>query len=571
MLKIENLSFSFPEKELFDDISFTIEDGQKCAFIGASGSGKSTLASMILDPDKLMFDGKLEIDGTTGHISQFYHLDKDDKTTVFDYISANFVEIEKKTTEICEKMADTDDLESLLEEYQVLLDEFASIDGDNYENNILKKLGLANMIALKDVEISKISGGEFKLVQVIKEMLINPNFIVMDEPDAFLDFENINSLKNLINTHKGTLFVITHSRFLLNHCFNKIVHLENMKLMEFDGNFVNYNFELLRDKVELQELAFNDDEEIRRNDEMIERLRELATKVADPSKGRSLKARVKIQERLEARRIKGPFISIKQPDLVLKTDLENVCDVVLKVENLNISFDDMLLCDVNFEINKNEKIALIGANGTGKTTLLREIYKNIQASESVKKAYLSQQPNEMLTDSNTVFDEFFEAGFKSYDQIREYLLPYGFEQMEQKIAEFSGGEKNVLQLAKIASSNANFLLLDEPTSHLDTYAQLALEKAINDFNGTVLMVSHDFYTIINCVDYVIILENKTARKISMRKFRKMIYANYFDLSYLEIEQEKKQVEILIEQALHKNDFEKAKILMEDLEKIIEKM
>lgn len=465
----------------------------------------------------------------------------------------------------------------MLENYQEALDKFEALDGDNYENNINKKLGLANLLTHRDLAISKLSGGEFKLVQVIKEMLTNPTFIVMDEPDAFLDFENLNSLKNLINTHKGTLFVITHSRYLLNHCFNKIVHLENKKINEFDGTYIDYNFELLQEKIEMQELAFKDAEEIERNEIMIERLRDLASKVADPSKGRSLKARVKIQERLEARRIKGPFISIKQPHLELKTSLESNCENILQVENFNFSFEDTLLTDINFEVKSGDKVAIIGANGTGKTTLLREIYKNIHSEikidDSAKVAYLSQQQNEMLNDENTVFDEFFDAGFKSYDQITEYLAEYGFESelMEQKISAFSGGEKNILQLAKIASTNSNFLLLDEPTSHLDTYSQIALEKAINNYNGTILMVSHDFYSIVNCVDYVIIIENKTARKMSIRAFRKMIYASHFDRDYLKIEQDKKAVEVQIEKALHDNDFERAQALSVNLEAIIKTM
>ena len=114
--------------------------------------------------------------------------------------------------------------------------------------------------------VSELSGGEFKLIQVIKEMLNSPDLMIMDEPDVFLDFENLNSLKNLINSHKGTMLIITHNRYLLNHCFNKIIHLENMELQEFDGRYIDYNFSLLQTKIELQELAIADDEEIERNE-----------------------------------------------------------------------------------------------------------------------------------------------------------------------------------------------------------------------------------------------------------------------------------------------------------------
>lgn len=162
------------------------------------------------------------------------------------------------------------------------------------------------------------------------------------------------------------------------------------------------------------------------------------------------------------------------------------------------------------------------------------------------------------------------VGFKTYEEIKSHLADYGFEDevLRQKISELSGGEKNLLQLAKIAVSNANLLLLDEPTSHLDTYSQISLESAIANYNGAVLMVSHDFYTIANCVDYVLIIEDQAIRKMSTRKFRKMIYANHFDKDYLENEQKKKEIETKIALALQDKNFEVAKDLSEKLEELI---
>lgn len=230
--------------------------------------------------------------------------------------------------------------------------------------------------------------------------------------------------------------------------------------------------------------------------------------------------------------------------------------------------------NVNFEIKSTDKVALIGPNGAGKTTLLREIFKNnhnsIEINGDVKVAYLSQLQGERLNESNTILEEFFDAGFKSYDQIRAYISNYGFEGeiVHQKIGSLSGGEKNMLQLAKVSASKANILLLDEPTSHLDIYSQIALEKAIENYQGAILMISHDFYSIVNSMDYVLIIEDKTIRKMSIRKFRKMIYASHFDRDYLEIEQKKKSVETKIELALKETDFVLAKVLSEELEELI---
>ena len=576
MIKVDNLSFSFPQKDLYNNISFTLERGQHCAFIGTSGSGKSTLIDIIIDPERYMFDGGLTIepDCKIGFVSQFSQPDHSQKTTVFEYIAEHYLALQDELAAICVELETSLDTELLLEKYQQTLDAFDAIGGDDFESIINKHLNLANLFHLKTLMVSQLSGGEFKLAQVIKQMLTKPDLMIMDEPDVFLDFENLNALKKLMNTHKGSLLVITHNRYLLNHCFNKIIHLENTQLQEFDGRYLDYNLFLLETKIELQELASVDNEEIARNEIMIDKLRFIATNNDESAKGRSLNARVKIQERLEARRIQMPFVEIKEPNIHLTTENEIEETVALTVSDYAVSFDDVLLEHVNFEIKSTDKVALIGANGTGKTTLLRALFKNnhpsIQLDDQIELAYLSQQQGEMLNESNTVIEEFFDAGFKTYDDITSYIANYDFdeERYTQKISSFSGGEKNILQLAKVSASKANMLLLDEPTSHLDTYSQIALEKAISNYNGAILMISHDFYSIVNCMDYVLIIENKTVRKMTMRKFRKIIYANHFDRDYLEIEQKKKAVESKIAVALQNTNFELAKVLSEELAELI---
>ncbi|HKM01723.1 MAG TPA: ATP-binding cassette domain-containing protein, partial [Sedimentibacter sp.] len=368
--------------------------------------------------------------------------------------------------------------------------------------------------------------------------------------------------------------VITHNRYLLNHCFNKILHLENMELQEFDGTYIDYNFSLLQTKIELQELAAADDEEIKRNELLINKLRFIATELSDSSKGRALKARVKIQQRLQNRRIKAPFVDIKQPNIFLATNNKIEETTALKVTDYSVTFDEILLENVNFEINSTDKVALIGPNGTGKTTLLKDIYKNdhdsIEIHGDIKLAYLSQDQGEILNESNTILEEFVDVGFETYQEIKSYLSDYCFNEklVNQKIESLSGGEKNILQLAKVSAMKANMLLLDEPTSHLDTYSQIALERAIKNYNGAILMISHDYSFIVNCMDYVLMIEDKTIRKMSMRKFRQMIYAKHFDKDYLEIEQKKKSVETEIALALKNYDFELAKTLSEKLEELI---
>jgi len=580
MIKVENLSYSFPQKDLYDEISFTLEEGQHGAFIGSSGSGKSTLIDMIMDTDKYMFDGILEVESKRkiAYVSQFSQVDKISDMTVFEFVAEDFIKLQDEITSICTEMETSTEIDQLLEKYQVALDAFEAIGGDSYESKLNAQLNLAGLMKQKDLPVSAISGGEFKLIQVIKEMLVTPDLMIMDEPDVFLDFENLNALKKLINGHKGTLFVVTHNRYLLDHCFNKMVHLEGKGVREFDGRYIEYNFNLLENKIELQEQALADDLEIERNGALIDRFREVSSVVTDSSRGKSLKARVKIHERLLKTRTIAPFVDIKQPQIEFTSD-QYVEDgtLALKVEDYSISFDELLLDGVGFEIGATDKVALIGSNGSGKTTLMKEIYQGkseaIYLNDQIKIAYLSQIQGEILDESNTVMDEFLDAGFNTYSEVEAYLTEYGYdhEGLNQQIGSLSGGEKNILQLAKIACSNANMLLLDEPTSHLDTYAQIALGKAIEAYKGAILMISHDYYSIVNCMDYVLIIEDKSIRKMSMRRFRQMIYKGHFDRDYLLLEQKKKIAETQVAFALKDNDFELARKLSVELEGLIQLM
>ena len=521
---------------------------------------------------------KLEGTGRIGYVSQFAVREGDQSVTVYDYLCQDFLELEQAIGDVCLQMESADDLDALMERYQALLDESSAVDADNYEVNILRQLQLAELEDKKSLELEKLSGGELKLVQIIRQMLRRPGLLIMDEPDVFLDFENLNALQGLINAHQGTLLVVTHSRYLLAHCFDRIWHLENGDLQEFEGSFTEYSYSRLQKKIDLQVAALADEEEIRRVSELVERPRDIATEVSESQHGRTLKGKVSYLNRLMSRQIKAPFVEVRQPEIRLpEVTAPEEPEELLRLENYSLSYEDTLLEQVSFAVRSGEKVALVGANGTGKTSMLRQIWQNrhpaIRFSEEASPAFFSQLHAETLNEKNTIYEELFAIGFENREQIEAYLQKYCFDpdSLGRRVGHLSGGEKNLLQLAKLAAGHANLLLLDEPSSHLDTFAQIALEDAIAAYQGAVLMVSHDFYTIVNCADTILFVEDGGIRPMSARAFRKMIYKKHFSKDYLELELQKKDFETRIARSLEAGDCVEAQRLCDKLAVVVEQI
>ena len=580
MIHAEKLTFGFTSTPLFQDISFSLEKDCHCALIGSNGTGKTTLVSLIREPERFLYDGKLRREGAgrMGYVSQFALRDGDQSVTVFDYLCGDFHALEQAIGEVCMEMESTEDMDAVMERYQALLDESDAMDADNYEVNIRRQLKLAELADKEELPLEALSGGELKLVQIIRQMLRLPGLLIMDEPDVFLDFENLNGLRDLINAYRGTMLVVTHSRYLLSHCFDRIWHLENGDLQEFEGTFNEYSFSRLQKKIDLKLAAIADEEEVQRLNVLVDQLRESAEEKADPRRGRALRSKVSFLNRLLSRQIKAPFVEIRQPDIRLpQVEEPEEPAELLRLENYSLAFEEKLLENVSFSVKTGEKVALVGANGTGKTSMLRQIVKNenpaIRFSADAVPVFFSQLHAEILNEQNSIYEEFLDIGFGTEAEIEEYLRGYCFDPdtLRRKVGSLSGGEKNLLQLAKLAAGKANLLLLDEPSSHLDTFAQEALEEAVEAYPGAVLMASHDFYTIANCVDSVLFVENGTVRPMSGRAFRKMIYKHHFNKDYLLLEQQKKELEIRIAHCLKAGDCVKAQTLCDQLGDVVDQM
>ena len=563
MIQAEKLSYGFPAKDLYRNISFTLEEGQHCAPIGSNGTGKSTLAHILYSPEDYLYDGTIRRDAgcRIGYTGQFDAHDKARDCTVFQFLSERFTELNDEIAAVCTAMAQADDPESLYDRYQALMDRSEAMGGADYESRIHKSLADAGMVKLSDMPISRISGGEYKILQIMREMLLSPELLILDEPDVFLDFANLGALAQLINDHKAALLVITHNRYLLNHCFDKILHLENGDMQEFDGTYTQYRCSILRQKLDLKLQNIEEQGEIARTQEMVDILRKRATEKVNPIIGRSVNAKQSQLDRLLARQIKEPFIEIREPEIVLpevQISADNTAPV-LTVSDYGTEAGGDLLEHVDLQLMAGEKVALVGPNGAGKTTLVSDIMRGdhpaIHIDAKTRYACLSQMQSEGLCEDKTVLEILQDAGTDGFEEVRTYLARYCLREecMNQRPQELSAGERNLLQIALLAYSDAELLILDEPTSHLDLYAQAALERAIMEYRGAVFMATHDFYLIARCADYVLLVEDNTVRRMRTRKFRKMVYDKYFDSAYLQTDRQRQELEAAVMAAFKRND------------------
>lgn len=311
LIEFEKVSFGYPEKDLYENISFTIEPGEHAVLIGSNGCGKSSLIHLLMDEEKYTYEGLIRRSGDfrTGYVGQFVEHETND-ATVFDFLAKPFVELLGESDAMAQKMGEAENPDKLYEEFQVLMDRIDAVDGYNYDANIRKQLHTAGLSAITENSVGSVSGGEYKLLYIIRNMLLKPQLLIMDEPDVFLDFENLIGLVHLINSYDGTVLTITHSRLLLSQCFDKVLHIENMQLQEYAGSYPEYSRWLLETRIDVFEVTKDFDDYIEAQQQLVNRLRKGAEFTSDPKKGKQLQARKKLVERMKNLRGEDPFLEI---------------------------------------------------------------------------------------------------------------------------------------------------------------------------------------------------------------------------------------------------------------------
>lgn len=505
VLNVSNLAKSYPNKTIFSGLSFNLEKGDKAGLVGLNGAGKSTLFNILTG--RLRADeGKIFIptDIKVGYLEQILSLDSD--MTIYDYCLSVFedlISLEREIRNLEKKMStekDSDKLAAIMDEYTRKSDLYHNKNGYAMESELegtLSAMGFAREDFNK--KITELSGGQKARVELAGLLLEKPDLLLLDEPTNHLDIKAINFLENFIKNYKGTAIIISHDRYFLDATVNRMMVLEYGKLSTYTGNYTVFMEKRKKDREVRIHQYKSQQKEIERQEEIIDRLKNLGGSKRKRGISQS-RSRQKLLDKME--RIEKPVELSDTMNLKFTPRIQSGMDV-LKVSDLRMSFDDKeIFKNISFEIYRNERAAIIGDNGVGKTTLFKLILGELfqdggraKLGESVNVGYFDQE-QKSLNLENTIFDE-IRVTFPMLTnfEIRSYLAKFMFYDTDvfREISELSGGERARISLLKLMISDCNFILMDEPTNHLDIDSKEILEDAILDFEGTLLIISHDRY------------------------------------------------------------------------------
>ncbi|WP_142322760.1 ribosomal protection-like ABC-F family protein [Bacillus paramycoides] len=502
---VNNITKSFGGNIIFENISLEIKNGERVGLVGRNGSGKTTIFQLLTGMENVDVGAIHMKKGTRiGHVAQIPKFD--DGITVYDVLSSAFKaekELEREMHALEKNMAEELEpfaLEKLMERYGIIQERFAFLGGYEIEANIMKVANGLQVAELCSRLFTELSGGEQTKVSLAYMLLQKPDLLLLDEPTNHLDLFAVEWLEQFLKEYVGTVMVISHDRYFLDEVVTKILDLEDGEIHVYHTNYSQF----IEEKEErlLQEFqAYQEQQKkIKKMKEAIKRLREWANQANPPNEGLHKRARnmERALERIE--KLKRPILERKQMGLQFEGQERSGKDVVVMKEVSKGFADRALFEKANLHIRFQERAAIVGRNGTGKTTLLKLLLEEIQQDDgeirigsSVKIGYLSQHAYGNM--KNNVLEAFRECVAVTEGEARHILARFLFygPAVFKRVTQLSGGEKMRLRLAQLMYQDINFLILDEPTNHLDIESREVLEEALEQYNGTILAVSHDRY------------------------------------------------------------------------------
>ena len=503
ILSCQNISKTFGTDVILKNASFHIEDREKAAIVGINGAGKSTLLKIIVgDLEADSGEAVLSKGKTLGYLAQ--HQELESENTIYEElltVKQDVLDLERDmhTLELRMKELSGGELENALAQYTRLSHEFEQKNGyacKSEVSGVLKGLGFEEEDFGK--QVSTLSGGQKTRVSLGKLLLSRPDLILLDEPTNHLDMNSIAWLETFLLNYDGAVLVVAHDRYFLNRIATKIIEIDAGEVTVFQGNYSDYAAKKAQLREARMNAWLNQQREIKHQEEVISKLKSFNREKSI----RRAESREKMLDKMEI--LEKPTEVRSEMHITLEPKITSGNDV-LTVEHLSKAFGPLqLFSDLNFSIKRGERVALIGNNGTGKTTILKILNGLLDADSGsftlgarVQIGYYDQE-HHVLHPEKTLFEEISDA-YPDLDNttIRSTLAAFLFtgDDVFKRIADLSGGERGRVSLAKLMLSEANFLILDEPTNHLDIVSKEILEQALNRYTGTVLYVSHDRYFI----------------------------------------------------------------------------
>ncbi|MFK4416943.1 ATP-binding cassette subfamily F protein 3 [Bacillus sp. RC251] len=502
---VNNVTKSFGGNIIFENISLEIKNGERVGLVGRNGSGKTTIFQLLTGMESLDAGAIHMKKGTRiGHVAQIPKFDEG--MTVYDVLSSAFKtekELEREMRALEKNMAEEREpsaLQKLMERYGVIQEKFAFLGGYEIEANLMKVANGLQVTELFPRPFLELSGGEQTKVSLAYMLLQKPDLLLLDEPTNHLDLFAVEWLEQFLKEYNGTVMVISHDRYFLDEVVTKIFDLEDGEIHVYHTNYSQFVDE--KEERLLQEFqAYQEQQKkIKKMKEAIKRLREWANQANPPNEGLHKRARSmeRALERIE--KLKKPILERKQMGLQFEGQERSGKDVVVMKEVSKGFAGHPLFNEANLHVRFQERAAIVGRNGTGKTTLLKLLLEEIKPDageirigSSVKIGYLSQHAyGNMKSNVLEAFREYVAVTEGEARHILAKFLFYG-PAVFKKVTQLSGGEKMRLRLAQLMYQDINFLILDEPTNHLDIESREVLEEALEQYNGTILAVSHDRY------------------------------------------------------------------------------
>ncbi|MGG3758781.1 ribosomal protection-like ABC-F family protein [Bacillus anthracis] len=502
---VNNVTKSFGGNIIFENISLEIKNGERVGLVGRNGSGKTTIFQLLTGMESLDAGAIHMKKGTRiGHVAQIPKFDE--SMTVYEVLSSAFKiekELEREMRTLEKHMAEEQEssvLQKLMERYGIIQEKFAFLGGYEIEANIMKVANGLQVTELFPRSFLELSGGEQTKVSLAYMLLQKPDLLLLDEPTNHLDLFAVEWLEQFLKEYNGTVMVISHDRYFLDEVVTKIFDLEDGEIHAYHTNYSRFVEE--KEERLLQEFqAYQEQQKkIKKMKEAIKRLREWANQANPPNEGLHKRARSMERALERMQKLKKPILERKQMGLQFEGQDRSGKDVVVIKEVSKGFADHPLFNEVNLHVRFQERAAIVGRNGTGKTTLLKLLLEQIEPDageirigSSVKIGYLSQHA--YGNRKSNVLEAFREYVAVTEGEARHILAKFLFygPAVFKKVTQLSGGEKMRLRLAQLMYQDINFLILDEPTNHLDIESREVLEEALEQYNGTILAVSHDRY------------------------------------------------------------------------------